>query len=501
MDTMARSRNRLLLLISVLALTVTLLIYPVRASATGSCIPPLVWNGCQCVHTPIIIDTSGEGFHLTSTDGGVVFDFSGDGHRVPTAWTAPTSRNAFLALDRNHNGRIDDGGELFGNVTKQPKSNHPNGFLALAVFDKQENGGNGDGIIDERDAVFSHLLLWIDVNHDGISQPNELHSLPEMGVYSLALKYKEVRRIDEFGNQFRYRAAVNPDPEDGESKDGRWTYDVFFTARDEKGNPVQPRDDGSRFRERGMGSSSCFSQPTISGPNTVWWFNGQSPSPTTYPISITLTSTGGAGTTWSVNQADAKVNLSSTSGAQIRITCTGSHFSATANDISITATANDLDSVVFTITTRTPAELSFLAGQSGTVQDDTYGYVTDLNYNILDQLGAVISGDINWNEVVGPPTSQNGSNWGTYALQTGGGSTPLLDELSGPQLNANPPPSPKPKYDNPPIGATVYLLATQLIRVGSSTSGSGDEVQSDNLTYYIDQGAHTSVVLPPPPPK
>jgi hypothetical protein len=62
---------------------------------------------------------------------------------------------------------------------------------------------------------FRHLLLWIDENHDGISQLGELHTLPQLGVYSLALRYKESRRTDQFGNQFRYGAAVNPDPQDG----------------------------------------------------------------------------------------------------------------------------------------------------------------------------------------------------------------------------------------------------------------------------------------------
>lgn len=186
-------------------------------------------DDCTCQYaSPIIIDTTGEGFHLTSAEDGVFFDIAGDGKPIRIAWTAANSRNAFLALDRNHNGKIDSGKELFGNFTQQPKSDDRNGFLALAEFDKPENGGNGDGIIDKRDAVFSHLLLWIDENHDGISQPNELHTLPELGVFSLALNYKESSRLDSFGNMFHYRAEVNPDPQDGESKDGRWTYDVFF---------------------------------------------------------------------------------------------------------------------------------------------------------------------------------------------------------------------------------------------------------------------------------
>jgi hypothetical protein len=189
-------------------------------------------NPCPCDNqcTPIIIDTAGQGFTLTSAEEGVLFDIQGNGHPLQIAWTAAHSRNGFLALDRNHNGTIDNGTELFGSVTQQPQSANPNGFLALAEFDKPENGGNGDGIIDERDAVFSQLVIWIDENHDGISQPGELHSLAELGIHSLSLKYAESRRVDEFGNQFRYRARVNPDPRDGESDVGRWAYDVILTV-------------------------------------------------------------------------------------------------------------------------------------------------------------------------------------------------------------------------------------------------------------------------------
>jgi hypothetical protein len=187
----------------------------------NNCIPPSCWGGdswnpttCQCWlptgNTPIIIDTDGSGFHLTSAANGVLFDFYGDGRPIQLAWTAPGSTNGWLALDRNGNGTIDSGRELFGNATPQPSSSEPNGFLALSVFDQPENGGNGDGIIDSHDAVWPKLVVWIDANHDGISQPDELHHLDDLGVPAIDLRYRESRYTDGFGNQFRYRGSLAP---------------------------------------------------------------------------------------------------------------------------------------------------------------------------------------------------------------------------------------------------------------------------------------------------
>ena len=139
---------------------------------------------------PLVIDLGKKGIELTSLDDGVYFDLDNNGFAERTAWIG--GEDGFLALDRNGNGKIDNGGELFGDqVTLKDGSTSSEGFEALAELDE-----NGDGVIDKNDSEFKNLRVWIDANHNGVSESDELKTLDELGITSISLDHANKSETD-----------------------------------------------------------------------------------------------------------------------------------------------------------------------------------------------------------------------------------------------------------------------------------------------------------------
>jgi hypothetical protein len=130
--------------------------YPGTGCPEGEEVSPY-GNCCYQFNSPILIDLEGDGFELTGLDSGVIFSIGPVLQPYYVSWTRHQTDDAWLVLDRDGNGTIDTGKELFGNFAPQPDppgQEMKNGFRALAVFDQTAEGGNRDGVISRRDAVF-----------------------------------------------------------------------------------------------------------------------------------------------------------------------------------------------------------------------------------------------------------------------------------------------------------------------------------------------------------
>ncbi|WP_338760990.1 SdrD B-like domain-containing protein [Massilia sp. METH4] len=146
--------------------------------------------------TPIAIDLDGNGIHtIARADFAGSFDLLGTGSAIKSGWLS--SGDAFLAIDANGNGRIDDISELFGGASKG------SGFAKLASFDS-----DGDGFVTACDAQFGTLTLWRDANSNGATDAGELVSLAAAGVTSLAVAFEELPFLDANGNLHLERSSA-----------------------------------------------------------------------------------------------------------------------------------------------------------------------------------------------------------------------------------------------------------------------------------------------------
>jgi hypothetical protein len=137
----------------------------------------------------------GDGIETTGLDNRIVFDHNADGVRNGTGWV--NADDGLLVLDKDGNGSIDSGRELFGvDTIKSNGQRAQNGFDALADWDL-----NADGKIDALDEVFANLQIWRDLNQDGISQSEELLTLSDLNIASINLQNtKNNTNLNNTGN-------------------------------------------------------------------------------------------------------------------------------------------------------------------------------------------------------------------------------------------------------------------------------------------------------------
>lgn len=151
--------------------------------------------------SPLALDLNGDGIQtLSLADNFIHFDHDKNGFAERTGWIDPN--DGLLTLDLNGNGKIDNGGELFGNYTKHGTMNAVNGFLALGMYDT-----NLDRQIDRQDRIWNDLRVWRDQNSDGISDNGELFTLESLNIKTLHLHYTSSTYVDSNGNAHKQQGA------------------------------------------------------------------------------------------------------------------------------------------------------------------------------------------------------------------------------------------------------------------------------------------------------
>jgi hypothetical protein len=131
--------------------------------------------------TPIVLDLNGDGIRTTSWSDGVKFDLLANGQAIQTAWVNP--EDGLLVRDRNGDGVVNDGRELFGSASLLANGAvASDGFAALNEMDT-----NQDGWINQDDETFGQLRIWIDTNQNGVTDGNELKTLGDLNIQQLSV--------------------------------------------------------------------------------------------------------------------------------------------------------------------------------------------------------------------------------------------------------------------------------------------------------------------------
>ena len=188
-----------------------------------------LFNEAKAVVSPIVLDLDRNGVETFSPGSDAHFDHDGNGFAERTGWVG--GDDGLLVWDRDGNGTIDAGKELFGNRTllRDGVTRAANGFQALASWDE-----NADGRINAADALWAHLQVWQDRDGDGVSTPDELSSLSDLGITSINTAYSTSTTVDPQGNEHRQVGSfARADGTTGAAEDVWFSADMLHTvARD-----------------------------------------------------------------------------------------------------------------------------------------------------------------------------------------------------------------------------------------------------------------------------
>jgi hypothetical protein len=155
----------------------------------------------QSEFCPLILDLNNDGIATTGLDAPVLYWFDLQGRPETTAWTNPSTEEAFIWIDLDLD-RSAHPTELFGSRMSAPNGGyHRHGFEALVKYDTPDFGGDGDGRITSKDRVWPQLKLWVDRNHDAISQPGEISVPMAHGIVALNLAVYDAHAYDQQGNE------------------------------------------------------------------------------------------------------------------------------------------------------------------------------------------------------------------------------------------------------------------------------------------------------------
>jgi hypothetical protein len=270
------------------------------------------------------------------------------------------------------------------------------------------------------------------------------------------------------------------------------TTNGFATANVPSGDGAYPKNPCPQPTQEGTNNVKV--KPQITSPNTVWWFNGQTPSG--YSTSITLTASGGSAYSWSITSGSNMITLSGTTGSSVTASSTGTAFSSTTTDIAVTVTdtPSGQSSAPFYITSRRPYRL--LLGAITYQCDSQYGYSDLFPYTIQDQMGALLPSittpfNENWTTPVGNNYPNN--NWQRYNPQPGLTSdSEFTDQIQGAPSGSTPPTA------CPSAGQAVDHWGQEWFVGDLYPLGGGAAVQTDTIQKYTNHAEVQSITSPVP---